>query len=221
MSTICANIKHKMSLAHSGGAWQLPEMGIGDRIAAARKAAGVSQGRLGDLVAAGQTTVSSWERGRTEPTREDVQRIATALGVPLALLEVGSEAPGDRIRRTVPLVGYVGAGGQAHYGSGDVLGEVDAPENATESTVAAEMRGESMGPLLDGWLVFWDEVRSPVTPDMHGQLCVVGLPGDKVFVKQIRPSSTDGLYHLISNAEGPMLDMEILWAAKVTEMRPR
>lgn len=189
---------------------------------AARKAKGWSLETLAAEAETSKGYLSELERGtRPTPPGAFLDKLAAALETTAAALFGEAPDQGDRIRRTVPLVGYVGAGGQAHYGSGDVLGEVDAPENATDTTVAAEMRGESMGPLLDGWLVFWDEVRSPVTPDMHGQLCVVGLPGDKVFVKQIRPSSTDGLYHLISNAEGPMLDMEILWAAKVTEMRPR
>lgn len=197
-------------------------MGIGDRISAARKAAGVSQGKLGELVGASQTTLSSWERGRTEPTREDVQRIAAALGVPVASLEVGDQTY-DRVRRTVPLVGYVGAGAVAHYyASGDgALDQVEAPEDATEKTVAAEIRGESMGPLLERWLVFWDEVRNPVTADLLGHICVVGLPDDRILVKQLKQASAPGRFHLISNNEAPMLDVEVMWAAKVKGMRPR
>lgn len=197
-------------------------MGIGERIAAARKAAGVSQGKLGQLVGAVQTTVSSWERGRTEPTREDVQRIAAALDVTAASLEIGDPAH-DRFRRTVPVVGYVGAGDAAHYyesGQGE-LDRVDAPEGANDNTVAAKIQGTSVGPLFDGWLVFWDEVRSPVTSDMLGELCVVGLLDGRVLVKQVRQASNPRQFHLISNNETPMLDVEVAWAAKVTEMRPR
>lgn len=189
---------------------------------AARRAKGWSLERLAEEAETSKGYLSELERGnRPTPPGAFTARLAAALNTTAAALVGDTNPDHDRNRRTVPLVGYVGAGGEAHYGSGDVLGEVDAPENATESTVAAEMRGESMGPLLDGWLVFWDEVRSPVTPDMHGQLCVVGVPDDRVFVKQIRPSSTPGLYHLISNNEGPMLDKEVLWAALVTELRPR
>jgi len=223
MSTICAYDKHKMSLARPEAPWQLRRMGIGERIAAARKAAGVSQGRLGELVGAGQTTVSSWERGRTEPTREDVQRIAAALKMTPATLEFGEGAAGDRDRRTVPVVGYVGAGSAAHfYGTGDgELDRVEAPDYATDATVAAEIRGESLGPLLERWLVFWDEVRTPVTPDLLGELCVVGLPDDRILVKQLRATSTPNHFHLISNNEAPMFDVEVLWAAKVKGMQPR
>ncbi len=124
---------------------------------------------------------------------------------------------------SVPVVGYVGAGAVAHYyasGQGG-LDEVPAPQNATANTVAAEIRGESLGPLLDGWLVYWDEVRNPPTADMIGRLCVVGLPDDRVLVKQLKASSQPGRFHLISNNEGPIFDAEIAWAALVKSMTPR
>lgn len=195
-------------------------MGVGVRIAEARRAKGWSQAKLGEAVGAVQTTVSSWERERTEPTREDVQRIADALGI------AASELEGTRTharQQTVPLVGYVGAGAEAHfYAMGDEgLGEVDAPPGSNEKTRAAEIRGESLGPLFENWLVFYDDVRTPVTPDLVGRLCIVGLPNDKVLVKKLQRSRTAGLYHLLSNNEAPMLDQEVMWAARVKTMTPR
>lgn len=198
-------------------------MGIGRRIADARKGAGLPQWKLAELVGTAQTTVSSWERGRTEPTRDDVQRVATALGVGPAQLEFDDPAAGDA-EPTVPVVGYVGAGSVAHYyasGQGE-LDRVPAPKNAKAETVAAEVRGVSLGPVLDGWLVYWDEVRNPVTPDLIGKLCVVGLPNDQVLVKEIQSAGSAGRFHLISNSnEAPIFDQEVLWAAKVTGILPR
>jgi hypothetical protein len=124
--------------------------------------------------------------------------------------------------RSAPVIGFVGAGDAAHYyASGDSeLDRVRAPDNATENTVAAEIRGGSLGGFFDGWLVFFDEVRSPITPDLLGELCVVGLPDDRVVVKKVQ-AARSGLYHLISATEPPMLDQEVAWAARVTGMRPR
>lgn len=123
----------------------------------------------------------------------------------------------------VPLVGYVGAGAEAHfYATGQgALDMVPAPEGATKDTVAVQIRGESLGALFQHWLVYYDEVRSPVTHDMIGRLCVVGLADDRILVKQINRSKTAGLYHLISNTEPPIFDVEVIWAAKVKQMVPR
>src|SRR5690606_15361445 len=126
---------------------------------------------------------------------------------------------------TVPLVGYVGAGAEAHFYalSDGELDRVKAPDKASDDTVAVEIRGESLGPLFERWLVFYDEIRSPITPDLHGKLCVVGLPDDKVLVKKVRPakSKAPGLYDLLSNAEDPILDAVVDWAARVKSMEPR
>src|SRR6185312_4031945 len=113
--------------------------------------------------------------------------------------------------REVDLVGYVGAGAEAHYYAGgqEGLGSVPAPEGATESTVEVEIRGASLGELFDHWLVFYDDVRSPVTPDLYNQLCVVGLPDERVLIKKIKPSKSRGLFHLVSNTEGTITDVPV------------
>ncbi|WP_210259487.1 hypothetical protein [Devosia sp. 1635] len=127
--------------------------------------------------------------------------------------------------KTVPVVGYVGAGAEAHFYalSDGELDRVPAPENAGPETVAVEIRGESLGPLFARWLVHYDEIRSPITSDLINQLCVVGLPDDRVLVKKVRnsKSKTPGLYDLLSNAEDPIFDVPIAWAAKVKSMVPR
>ncbi len=125
---------------------------------------------------------------------------------------------------TVPLVGYVSAGARAYFNAdNEELERVAAPKDATPYTVAVEIRGDSLGALFDMWIVYYDddEVRSPVTPDMIGRLCVVGLPDDRVLVKRIRKAKTNGFYHLDSNTEPTINDVEIAWAAKVKSMEPR
>lgn len=124
-------------------------------------------------------------------------------------------------RRTIPLVGYVGAGAEADFREAGELGRVEAPEGATDTTVAVEIRGDSLGPLFDRWLIAYDDVRRPVTADLVGRLCVVGLDDGRVMVKKIRRSKSRGLFHLISNTEAPILDVAIEWAARVKNMVPR
>lgn len=160
----------------------------------------------------------------------DHTKLAAALQLNPGALAAGRLEPIDLTadesqQGTVPVVGYVGAGAEAHFYalSDGELDRVPAPDGATPETVAVEIRGESLGPLFERWLVHYDEVRSPITPDLHGQLCVVGLPNDKVLVKKVRPakSKAKGLYDLLSNTEDPMPDQVVEWAAKVKSMVPR
>jgi hypothetical protein len=88
-------------------------------------------------------------------------------------------------------------------------------------TVAVEIRGESLGALFDRWLVYYDQVERPVTPELIGKLCVVGLADGRVLIKKIQRSKAKGLFHLISNTEAPLTDVAIEWAARVTSMQPR
>lgn len=163
-------------------------------------------------------TYSQHERGERGLTKSAAGRYGKALRVSPAWLltgELGSFL--------VPVVGYVGAGAQAHYHA-DAQGPFDmvpAPEGSTEHTVAVEIQGGSLGALFDRWLVFYDDVRSPVTVDLIGSVCVVGLPDDRVLVKKIKAANTEGFFHLLSNTEDPIFDVEIAWAAKVKHMVPK
>lgn len=164
--------------------------------------------------------ISALESGkRPMPPGRTLEAIAAALNVPVADL-VGQDTPAAP---TVPVVGYVQAGAEAILfaeGQGP-FDEVPAPLKSTDKTVALQSRGESLGPLLSEWLVYYDDVRSPITPDMHGKLCVLGLPDGRVVVKQLKRAGNEGRFHLISQNEGPMLDQEVEWGAIVTAMTPR
>lgn len=169
-----------------------------------------------------RNTYKSNENGLAPFSFEQAKAYAEAYGVEPQWLYDGS----GPMRRSqgVPVAGYVGAGAEAHLfaaGQGP-LDHVPGPDDTTASTVAVEIRGESLGPIFNEWLVFYDDVRSPVTPDLHGRLCVVGLPDGRVLIKQVRPSrSRAGLYDLLSQTEGPIRAQEVVWAAKVKSMRPR
>jgi transcriptional regulator with XRE-family HTH domain len=194
---------------------------VARRIAEARRQAGWSQHRLAEAIGAAQTTVSSWERGRTEPGREDVRRVAEALAIPIARIELGEGGEATEIE-AVQLVGFVAAGARAWFADGQGnFGEVPAPQAANERTVAVEIRGSSLGEFFNEWLVFYDDRREPVTTDLIGRLCVVGLADGRVLVKLLRAGSAPGLYTLLSQTEDPITDVEVAWAARVRSMTPR
>jgi len=197
-------------------------MGIAENLKRLRKAAGLSQSSLAKAAGVSQKLISQIEKGDNVATTR-LPEIARVLERQVSDLDANYLDVSQPAQDDVPLVGYVGAGAVAHFygGSQGELGRVPAPDKATADTVAVEVRGGSLGALFENWLVYYDEVRSPVTSDMIGRLCVVGLLDDRVLVKQIKRSKSPGLYHLLSNIEGPILDVEIAWGARVKSMVPR
>ena len=176
--------------------------------------------------------IGNWETGK--PVKLDHLRLIARLGqVPLDWLTDNNGEPDLTPGRTnppsdadtIPIVGYVGAGAAAHYYavSQGELDRVDAPPGSTPSTVAVEIKGDSIGRLFNTWLVFYDDIRSPVTPDLIGRLCVVGLLDDRILVKQIKRSARiKGFFDLVSNTDEPTIEaVEIAWAARVKQMTPR
>ena len=198
-----------------------------DRLRKAREAAGFE--RAVDAARAygwGESTYISHENG-TRGLKPDVaDRYAKAFKVRAEDILYGNrkKAPKDaQPVRTARVVGYVAAGAEARFftDQGDI-DEVPAPDGSSDETVAVEIRGESLGALFDRWLIFYDDVHRPVTPDQIGRLCVVGLRDGRIMVKKVQKSrGRQGLFHLLSNTEAPLLDVEIEWAARVKNMVPR
>lgn len=132
-------------------------------------------------------------------------------------------APEEEEEPKVPVVGYVGAGSEAHFYAvaQDNLDQVEQPHGASDTTVAVEIRGDSLGSYFNRWLVFYDSVRRPATPDLIGDLCVVGLTDGRILLKQLQRGRSEGLYNLLSPAEPPILDAKIEWAARATRLSRR
>jgi hypothetical protein len=123
---------------------------------------------------------------------------------------------------TIPVVGYVGAGAQAYYYavSEGQLDEIERPALFQEKTVILEIRDDDLGPLFNRWRVFYDDARAPVTPDLFGYLCVVGLEDGRIMLRQLKPAKTEGRYNLIAQFAPLLLDVPVVWAAKVKTILP-
>lgn len=197
---------------------------IGDRLGERLRDLGMGQSELARRVRMKPQGVQSIIAGKVARPKK-LREIAAAVGVSQEyLLGETDDLRGEpSASGLVPLVGYVGAGAEAHYYA-EAQGPFDmvpAPDGSTESTVAVEIRGESLGSFFDHWLVFYDDVRAPVTADLIGKLCVVGLPDDRILIKKLQRSRAPGFYHLLSQTEDPILDAEVMWAARVKNMVPR
>lgn len=68
--------------------------GLGDVLAIARKARGLTQSELADMVGATQPTINRYEAGDREPERETIAALANALGVTEQLLTHGNRFRG-------------------------------------------------------------------------------------------------------------------------------
>jgi phage repressor protein C with HTH and peptisase S24 domain len=204
----------------------------GERLRIAREKRFKSARAAGKAMGIAVSTYGAHERAEAPGGRDygpnEALRYGRFFGVTPEWLLTGrkpfpSDEPEQPPARKVRVVGYVGAGAEAHLyavAQGD-LDEVDPPPGLTEDTVAVEIRGDSLGAFFNRWLVFYDDVRRPVTPDLIGELCIVGLEDGRILIKQIQRSKTEGLFNLISSTEKPITDVAIEWAARVNSIGRR
>ena len=202
----------------------------GDRLRTARekrfKSARIAAKALGIAI----STYGAHERAEAPGGRDygpdEAKRYARWFGVtPEWLLTGRGPLPASRWSRTLPGAGRRlcrrrRRGASLRSGAGRSR-RGDLALDATESTVAVEIRGDSLGTFFNRWLVFYDDVRRPVTPDLIGELCVVGLEDGRVLVKQVRRGRAEGLFTLFSATEKPIADVAIAWAAKVNSISRR
>lgn len=194
------------------------------RLKAAREKAGYDTAKsAAEAMGVAVATYIQHENGSRGYPADRAQRYARFLRVTPEWLIYGRGSANEGTSETVPVVGYVGAGSVATLfaeGQGP-LDYVEPPQNATADTVGLKVQGVSLGPVWDEAVLFYDDVRSPVTPDLHGRLCVVGLPDGRVLVKMLK-AANDGTFHLLSNtSEEPILNQPVLWAARVKAVHPR
>jgi hypothetical protein len=170
------------------------------------------------------------DEGRTGVNVETIAALAPVLSTTIAwLLDASGPEELDEATEFQPkkpmsrVVGYAGAGATTHFYTlpEQDLDEVEAPIGATPYTRAIEIRGQSLGRMFDRWYAFFDDVRSPVTNDLLGHLCVIGTADGRTLIKKIERGSHAGLFKLVSEREDPIEEAQIEWAARVTQMSPR
>ena len=203
----------------------------GERLRIAREKRFKSARLAGKAMGIPVSTYGAHERAQSPGGRdygpEDAKKYARRFGVTPEWLLTGREQfrPGEFDEPStpkVPVVGYVGAGAQAHLYEvvKRDLDEADSP-GSTDDTVAVEVRGNSLGPFFNRWLIFYDDMHRPATPDHIGELCVVALKDGRILIRQVQRGSTDERFNLVSLTEKPILDVAIEWAAKVNSVSRR
>ena len=189
-------------------------------IRAGLKQTGKTRSGLAGALGRSPSAVTDLLNGHRRLRADEIAIVVEYLGVEPPRLIGGGGKP---LAPRAPLVGYVGAGAATHFyadGQGP-FDDVDAPFDTRPETVAVQVRGHSLGPLFDNWLVFYDDLRNPPDDSLIGRMCVCSLADGRVLIKALRKSPATGLWNLLSNIEPPIYDVGIDWAAPVREMRPK
>lgn len=116
------------------------------------------------------------------------------------------------------IVGHVGAGAEMYFEKGQgPFGDVAMPPGVPENTVAAEIRGDSLGPF-NGWFAYFSDRRDAPSRDLIGHLCIVGLTDDRILIKRIAAGRKARRFDLWGAGGEPLQDQRVEWAALVTAL---
>lgn len=185
-----------------------------NRIREFRKRAGLTLVELSERAGMSRSLLTEFELGTKNPNTKRLGTLAEALGVSAAdLLES---------RKTVSVVGYVGAGAEIYaiddHEKGGGIDEVPAPPGAGSSAVAVVVRGDSMWPKFeDGDVLIYHERKPPA--DLINKTCVVELEDGRTLVKKIRRGAEDS-FTLVSHNAQDIEDVYVRWAARVAFVIP-
>lgn len=203
--------------SHHGGMNTLAK-----RIRQARQTAKLSQAALGNAFGISREAVALWESGKNAPTSDKLGEIANRTGVRAEWLMTGRGQMTARARQTA-VIGYVGAGAEVHpfddHAQGGGLEMVDPPIGYPDAA-AARIRGDSMFPLRDGWLIFWTKRQDGVPDDCIGKLCIAQVANGPLLLKEVRNGKRRGRFNLESWNAPPREDVPLEWASRVVDIRP-
>lgn len=160
------------------------------RIAIARTALGITQGKLADMVGIGRRQVASYEGGNSKPRDTVLQNLAAALGTSTEWLAqgIGKGPDVSSIKRTVTVQEipvYSNASSlwldPLINGEPSVIDFIQSPIRDGEDLFALIINGDSMassGPFSfpEGTIVTFD----PNKEAKHGDFVLCGLDGDSI-----------------------------------------
>jgi SOS-response transcriptional repressor LexA len=172
-----------------------------------------------------RNTYASNENGNAPFSYRRAKEYAAAFGVSAEwLYDAAGPMLASAASGLVPVIGHVGANaeGVVLFAHGQDPGELaPIPPGGTEHARALRVVGHSMhGVADDGALIYFEDQRTPPSPDMLGQVVVVELETEEVLVKRLLRGSKPGLYDLESVAGPTRHDARLRWAAHITAIIP-
>lgn len=96
------------------------------------------------------------------------------------------------------------------------------PDVGGDDLVALRIRGDSMRPLREGWVVYYRRDSDGVPSECLNELCVVRTSNGETYLKEVRRGYSPGRFNLHSWAQqtDPIEDVAVEWASKVISIRP-
>lgn len=172
-----------------------------------------------------RNTYGSNENGNAPFSYRRAKEYAAAFGVrPEWLYDAAGSMLPSAEAGFVPIIGRVGANpdGLVLFAQGQESGDLaPIPPGGTDKAVALLVVGHSMrGIADDGALIYFEDQRTAVTPDMLGHVVVVEVDTDEVLVKRLLRGSRAGRYDLESIAGPTRQDAKLRWAAHITAIIP-
>jgi transcriptional regulator with XRE-family HTH domain len=172
-----------------------------------------------------RNTYASNENGNAPFSYRRAKEYAAAFGVrPEWLYDAAGPMRPIAEAGFVPVIGRVGANpdGAVLFATGQDAGDLaPIPPGGTEKAVALRVVGHSMhGVADDGALIYFEDQRTPPTPDMLGHVVVMETDSDEVLVKRLLRGSAPGRFDLESVAGPTRRDARLRWAAHITAIIP-
>lgn len=161
---------------------------IGNRLKFKRKSFGVNQGELSAISGVSQRQISSYERGKSEPRADTLERLASALGTTAEWLEFGDEESDlhilteDSMRDSlaaphVPILNW-SIDSIRNRNTGFFQQVLPIPDVASDEAFALVVRGNSMAPEYpDGSVIVVD----PNVPAASGDDVLAEIGGEPIF----------------------------------------
>lgn len=179
---------------------------------------GWSKAELGRRAGVSYDNVIKYLAGAVEQPRGDtLAKLARALSVDPLWLEKGIDPTGE-IVSTVPLMGYVGAGGEIdpefEQVPPDGLDQIEVPFALPGDMIALQVKGVSMLPRYDpdDVLIVWREQRRALHT-FYGEEAAVRTTEGRRFLKVIQKSG-DAI-DLISWNDHPIKDVRLEWIGEI------
>jgi phage repressor protein C with HTH and peptisase S24 domain len=180
----------------------------------------LTQAELATLLETNQPTISRWLLGKREPMGNSMERIR-ALAEKHSLPDFEPEEG----RRTIPIMGYIGAGAKVDPDYEQVpldgLDQVDLPLLLPDGVIGLQVRGDSMLPkYADGAVVVVHSEQGRSTTSLVGEEVAVRTYDGRRYLKVLMPGTKAHTYNLESFNARTITGVRIAWASRIIAIIP-